>query len=94
METSGVSSMTPELNGTLRGILRKPLPTPLHGSLPIASTGCTIPRPMSRCQIRFTIVRVNRQGDLEIRRQAGWDVVGGLLGDFDKRVVQATGLVL
>lgn len=39
-----------------------------------------------------TIVRVNRQGDLEIRRREGWDVVGGLLGDFDKRVAQATGL--
>lgn len=39
-----------------------------------------------------TIVRVNRQGDLEIRRREGWDVVGGLLGDFDKRVALATGL--
>ncbi len=39
-----------------------------------------------------TIVRVNRQGDLEIRRREGWEVVGGLLGDFDTRVVQATGL--
>lgn len=39
-----------------------------------------------------SIVRVNRQGDLEIRRRDGWDVVGGLLGDFDKRVELATGL--
>ena len=39
-----------------------------------------------------SIVRVNRQGDLEVRRPAGWEVVGGLLGDFDHRVTQATGL--
>lgn len=39
-----------------------------------------------------TIVRVNLQGDLEIRRRDGWEVVGGLLGDFAKRVELATGL--
>lgn len=39
-----------------------------------------------------TIVRVNRQGDLEIRQPDGWDVVGGLIGDFDERVSVATGL--
>lgn len=39
-----------------------------------------------------TIVRVNQQGDIEIRRQAGWDVIGGLLGDFAARVKNETGL--
>lgn len=39
-----------------------------------------------------TIVRVNQQGDIEVRRRGGWDVVGGLLGEFDKRVKQETGL--
>ena len=39
-----------------------------------------------------TIVRVNRQGDIEVRRPEGWDVVGGLLGDFENRVMQETGL--
>ena len=39
-----------------------------------------------------SIVRVNRQGDLELRRAKGWEVVGGLLGDFEKRVTLATGL--
>jgi len=39
-----------------------------------------------------TIVRVNRQGDIEIRRPAGWDVIGGLLGEFDERVRRETGL--
>ena len=41
---------------------------------------------------RDTIVRINEQGDIEVRRDAGWDVIGGLLGDYVKRVQQATGL--
>ncbi len=39
-----------------------------------------------------TIVRVNRQGDIEVRRAAGWEVVGGLLGGFEERIRHATGL--
>lgn len=39
-----------------------------------------------------SLVRVNRQGDIEIRRTAGWDVIGGLLGDFEHRLKQQTGL--
>lgn len=39
-----------------------------------------------------TIVRVNRQGDIEVRRRAGWDVIGGLLGEFEHRVREETGL--
>ena len=39
-----------------------------------------------------TIVRINLHGDIEVRRRDQWDVIGGLLGDFDKRVQQATGL--
>ena len=39
-----------------------------------------------------SVVRVNRQGDIEIRRSEGWDVVGGLLGDYEHRVRKATGL--
>jgi hypothetical protein len=39
-----------------------------------------------------TIVRVNRQGDIEVRRPAGWDVIGGLLGEFEQRVRRETGL--
>lgn len=39
-----------------------------------------------------TIVRVNRQGDIEVRRPEGWDVVGGLIGDFEERVKHETGL--
>lgn len=39
-----------------------------------------------------TIVRVNQQGDIEVRRHNGWDVVGGLLGDFENRLRHSTGL--
>jgi hypothetical protein len=39
-----------------------------------------------------TIVRINRQGDIEVRRPSGWDVIGGLLGEFDERIRRETGL--
>ena len=39
-----------------------------------------------------SIVRVNRQGDIELRRRDRWDVIGGLLGDFESRVQEETGL--
>lgn len=39
-----------------------------------------------------SIVRVNEQGDIEIRRQNHWDVIGGLLGEFVDRVKRKTGL--
>ena len=37
------------------------------------------------------IVRVNQQGDIEVRRPEGWDVIGGLLGDFVDRIRAKTG---
>ncbi|QDU56332.1 hypothetical protein [Aeoliella mucimassa] len=39
-----------------------------------------------------TIVRVNREGDIEVRRREGWDVIGGLLGEFEDRLKAETGL--
>ena len=39
-----------------------------------------------------SIIRINRQGDIELRRYDRWDVIGGLLGDFEIRVRQETGL--
>jgi hypothetical protein len=39
-----------------------------------------------------SIVRVNRQGDIELRRVDRWDIIGGLLGDFEHRVKHETGL--
>jgi hypothetical protein len=39
-----------------------------------------------------TIVRVNQQGDIEIRRRDRWDLIGGLLGNFEQRMKDETGL--
>jgi hypothetical protein len=39
-----------------------------------------------------TIVRVNEQGDIEVRRRDRWDVIGGLLGNFEQRMKKITGL--
>ena len=40
-----------------------------------------------------SVVRINRQGDIELRRADRWDVIGGLLGDFEHRVKLQTGLI-
>ncbi len=39
-----------------------------------------------------SIVRVNQQGDIEVRRPLKWDVIGGLLGNFHERLKKTTGL--
>ena len=39
-----------------------------------------------------SIVRVNQQGDIEVRRKHQWDVVGGLLGEYENRLKAKTGL--
>ncbi len=39
-----------------------------------------------------SVVRVNRQGDIEVRARDGWEIIGGLLGDYDHRVRRKTGL--
>lgn len=39
-----------------------------------------------------SLVRVNRQGDIELRKRDRWDIVGGLLGNYEQRLQQATGL--
>jgi hypothetical protein len=38
-----------------------------------------------------TIVRVNQHGDIEVRRPHKWDVIGGLLGNFEERIRHKTG---
>ncbi len=38
-----------------------------------------------------TVVRVNQDGDIEIRRSEGWDVIGGLLGNYEERIYRQTG---
>jgi hypothetical protein len=39
-----------------------------------------------------SVVRINRQGDIELRRTDRWDVVGGLLGEFEERIKNETGM--
>ena len=39
-----------------------------------------------------SLIRVNRQGDIELRRPDSWDLIGGLLGNFEDRLHEATGL--
>ena len=39
-----------------------------------------------------SLVRVNQQGDIEVRQRAAWGIIGGLLGDWDARVKKATSL--
>jgi hypothetical protein len=39
-----------------------------------------------------TVVRINEQGDIEVRRPDQWDLVGGLLGDYEERVRRISGL--
>jgi hypothetical protein len=38
-----------------------------------------------------SLIRVNRQGDIELRRPDNWDLIGGLLGNFEDRLRDATG---
>ena len=37
------------------------------------------------------LVRINQQGDIEVRRSDGWDEIGGLIGEFEKRIKRASG---
>ena len=39
-----------------------------------------------------TVVRVNQQGDIEVRLTDRWDVIGGLLGNYEERIRKRTGL--
>lgn len=39
-----------------------------------------------------TVIRVNEQGDVEVRRTDRWDLIGGLLGDFVERIRKQTGM--
>ncbi len=39
-----------------------------------------------------SIVRVNQHGDIEVRKANKWAIIGGLLGQFETRVKEKTGL--
>ena len=44
------------------------------------------------CLTGDSVVRVNPQGDIELRKRKGWEIIGGLLGDYERRVKRETGL--
>lgn len=37
-------------------------------------------------------VRINPQGDIEIRQRGEWSIIGGLIGDYANRIRHLTGL--
>jgi hypothetical protein len=39
-----------------------------------------------------SVLRINLQGDIELRSVDRWDVIGGLLGEFEERIKRETGL--
>jgi hypothetical protein len=39
-----------------------------------------------------SVLRINLQGDIELRRTDRWDLIGGLLGEFEERIKKETGL--
>jgi hypothetical protein len=39
-----------------------------------------------------SVVRINPQGDIELRRADGWDLIGGLIGNYAERIHKETGL--
>ncbi len=39
-----------------------------------------------------SILRVNQHGEIELRTRAGWELVGGLIGNFETRLRSMTGL--
>lgn len=39
-----------------------------------------------------SILRINRHGEIELRKKNRWILVGGLLGNFEERLISLTGL--
>lgn len=39
-----------------------------------------------------SILRINRYGEIELRDRSKWTLVGGLIGNFEDRLMHLTGL--
>lgn len=64
-----------------------------HTLLKVVTPDELTPETLSKVGVKdSSIVRVNRQGDLEVRGPHGWELIGGLLGDFEARIKHKTGL--
>lgn len=66
----------------------------------IEMTGATLESMLSDSELKqltgagvddHSIVRINQHGDIEVRRELKWDVIGGLLGNFEERIKKQTG---
>ena len=66
----------------------------------IEMTGATLESMLSEKELKelsgagvddHSIVRINKHGDIEVRCELKWDVIGGLLGDFEERLKKQTG---
>ncbi|MFO0899128.1 MAG: hypothetical protein U0836_17015 [Pirellulales bacterium] len=61
--------------------------------LKIINDGEVDPKELAAAGVKdLSIIRINQQGDIEIRRREGWDVIGGLIGEFEHRLHHETGL--
>jgi len=64
-----------------------------HTLLKVITPDELTPETLSKVGVKgSSIVRVNRQGDLEVRGAHGWELIGGLLGNFEERIKHKTGL--
>jgi len=63
-----------------------------HALLSIVEPGEVSPDELQRAGLTDScLVRVNEQGDVEVRRHDRWDLIGGLLGGFAPRAERASG---
>lgn len=61
--------------------------------LRLVTEGGPSPEELARIGLKEdSVVRVNRQGDIELRRPDRWDLIGGLIGDFESRIKRETGM--
>ena len=61
--------------------------------LKVITDGEVDPKELAAAGVKaHSIIRINQQGDIELRRRNGWDVIGGLIGEFEHRLHHETGL--
>lgn len=63
-----------------------------HALMSMIEPGEILPDQLQRIGLTDTcLVRVNEQGDVEVRRHNRWDLIGGLVGGFAPRAERASG---
>lgn len=63
-----------------------------HALMSMVEPGEVSPDELQRVGLTDScLVRVNEQGDIEVRRHDRWDLIGGLLGGFVPRAERASG---